>query len=303
MAFWETVLAGASQLAGPISDYFQGQENRRAVSDANQANRERADSELAMNLKKQEEFAKHGIRWKMEDAQAAGISPLAALGASGASFSPVSSGHQEQPFVSDHISRMGQNISRAASSMVTSEEREIEAMKIQSMQLDLEGKAIDNQIRASQLRQIQSPSPGLPSNSQMPVLTGKGQGNAYVVETPLTRTHSAPGNASQEVGSISDWGYVRTPTGLTIVPSKDVKERIEDQMIPELMWSFRNNFMPNISPERWAPDPKQFPPGEGNKWVWSVPRQEFISVPKNYESNFGVWEKPTRYFKNPLWRR
>lgn len=40
----------------------------------------------------QREFAQHGIRWRVEDAKAAGLHPLAAIGAAGASYSPVITG-------------------------------------------------------------------------------------------------------------------------------------------------------------------------------------------------------------------
>lgn len=48
-------------------------------------------SEAKTNAKMQEKFAKKGIRWKVADAKAAGIHPLAALGAS-STFTPVTSG-------------------------------------------------------------------------------------------------------------------------------------------------------------------------------------------------------------------
>ena len=37
----------------------------------------------------QKEFAQHGLRWKVEDAKAAGLHPLAAIGAQGAQYNPV----------------------------------------------------------------------------------------------------------------------------------------------------------------------------------------------------------------------
>ena len=48
----------------------------------------------ADNIKHQKEFAQHGIRWKVKDAQEAGIHPLAAIGANTQSFAPVSVGDQ-----------------------------------------------------------------------------------------------------------------------------------------------------------------------------------------------------------------
>lgn len=67
------------------------------------------------------EFAQHGVRWKVEDAKAAGLHPLYAVGASGATYSPsISTGGG----VGEAISRMGQNISRGVYASATKEERE-----------------------------------------------------------------------------------------------------------------------------------------------------------------------------------
>jgi len=64
---------------------------KSASEDAAAAAREARELELAMhnqNIQLQKDFAQHGIRWRVEDAKAAGIHPLAAVGAAGASYSP-----------------------------------------------------------------------------------------------------------------------------------------------------------------------------------------------------------------------
>lgn len=43
-----------------------------------------------MNINAQREFAQNGIQWRVEDAKKAGLHPLYAIGASGASYTPVS---------------------------------------------------------------------------------------------------------------------------------------------------------------------------------------------------------------------
>lgn len=72
-------------------------------------------SQAEKNRESQEEFAKKGIRWRVADAKAAGLHPLAALGASGASFTPSN-------VVSD-FGGIGQDIHRAVEATRTSEER------------------------------------------------------------------------------------------------------------------------------------------------------------------------------------
>lgn len=47
-----------------------------------------AASQAEDNYERQKEFAQYGIRWKVADAQAAGLHPVYALGGSGAAFAP-----------------------------------------------------------------------------------------------------------------------------------------------------------------------------------------------------------------------
>lgn len=124
---------------------YQSQINAQnfAMTDAQQGRQMAHDVEMAhrnqwfsremheRNAAMQREFAQMGIRWKVEDAQAAGLHPLYALGG-GASFSPsafiggnassLPSGHAAQA-AADVGSSMGQNISRAIAAMETPEER------------------------------------------------------------------------------------------------------------------------------------------------------------------------------------
>lgn len=71
------------------------------------------------NLDFQREFAQHGIRWRVEDAKAAGLHPLAALGAFPASANPVV---MEDP-MGRSIAQAGQDIGGAISRMQTTDER------------------------------------------------------------------------------------------------------------------------------------------------------------------------------------
>lgn len=62
------------------------------------------------NIAAQQDFAKHGVQWKVEDARAAGINPLVALGANTSSFSNIAGSND----LGQGISAAGQNIARAA---------------------------------------------------------------------------------------------------------------------------------------------------------------------------------------------
>lgn len=66
-------------------------------------------SQADKQAKLQKEFAQKGIQWKVADAKAAGIHPLAALGAQTTSYAPTSVGDLG-------LSSMGQDIGRAVDS-------------------------------------------------------------------------------------------------------------------------------------------------------------------------------------------
>lgn len=81
-----------------------------------------AEKELAaQNIANQKEFAQQGIRWKVADAQAAGLHPLAALGAQTSSFSNVVGGNYDIP--KTDFGGMGQDIGRAIEAGSTASER------------------------------------------------------------------------------------------------------------------------------------------------------------------------------------
>lgn len=92
---------GATAAAG--SDLISGALDRRSQESIN-----------AENIAYQKEFAQNGIQWRVKDAQAAGVSPLFALGASGATFSPSSVALNY-----DDVSRAGGRFARAAEVMAS----------------------------------------------------------------------------------------------------------------------------------------------------------------------------------------
>lgn len=122
----------ANELGAQNSAYA----NELSIKDAQQARMESilfSREMAARNEAMQREFAQMGIRWKVEDAKAAGLHPLYALGG-GSAFSPSSfavggSGSASSSFspapVSDGggLAQMGQNISRALAAAQTPEER------------------------------------------------------------------------------------------------------------------------------------------------------------------------------------
>lgn len=86
----------------------------------------------AQQYANQKEFAQNGVRWKVADAQAAGIHPLAALGAQTFSYSPVMAGDAADNRVGDALRQMGQGISRAAEAKQLADERALNAQLVQA---------------------------------------------------------------------------------------------------------------------------------------------------------------------------
>lgn len=62
----------------------------------NDSNRQAANENFILNRDLQKEFAQNSIQWRVDDAKKAGIHPLYALGAQGASYTPQSLDFQAQ---------------------------------------------------------------------------------------------------------------------------------------------------------------------------------------------------------------
>lgn len=102
---WDTIL-GAAGLVGNIFNAQTKQQNDMKIAE--------------MNIANQKEFAQHGVRWKVADAEAAGLHPLAALGAQTNSFSNVVGGSGD----TNDYAAMGQNLGRSIDAGSTSGERQ-----------------------------------------------------------------------------------------------------------------------------------------------------------------------------------
>lgn len=86
------------------------------------------------NTALQKEFAQHGVRWRVEDAKAAGLHPLYALGAQLPTFSPTFSMDAMGPA----IAQAGQDIGRAVSSIQTKAERTAAGLQLKALEKSIE---------------------------------------------------------------------------------------------------------------------------------------------------------------------
>lgn len=165
----------------------------------------------------QKEFATNGLRWRVEDAKAAGISPVAALGFSGPSYSPVGLGSND---TASAFSAAGQDIGRAIQSTRTDAEK-VDAYTRQIQALNVEHGSLENEVLRSQLRRMNQVSmPSFP--------TASGSGDLNIGGLPFATGYDLSGRPG------------RTSTASAV--QNQYGDRAEDLYgIPRGIWDAVNN--------------------------------------------------------------
>lgn len=161
MAFpWGSVIGAAGGIA---SSLFGSSSQEKA----NKLNLQLAREQLAY----QKELAHNQVQWRVEDAKKAGLHPLAALGVSPMSYSPVSGSAVGADYsgVGQSLQQMGQDIDRARMAGLDREERR-RALELQDTQtaLALRNQELNNQILEQELvsrrvKLFQQLTPGMAS--------------------------------------------------------------------------------------------------------------------------------------------
>lgn len=171
-------------LIGAASGLLGGLLNKSSAD----SSRRSQEAMAAQNIALQREFAQQGIRWRVEDARAAGIHPLFALGAQTHSFSPVSVGSSADTSMGDAIASAGQNIGRAASAALTSDERaKVAAADALSLEkAGLENELLRTQIGSLRQKMVGNP-PAMPGSSA--VIPGQGETVVLPQDKPGERPH------------------------------------------------------------------------------------------------------------------
>lgn len=261
-------ISAAGNLAGGIL-------GMNATKKANSQSLALAQEQMAW----QKKLANKGIRMRVDDAKAAGIHPLYALGAQVPTYAPVSTAFGSPNF--DFVGRMGQDLGRAAAASMTPKEVQSDFVK-QSQRLTLQNMDLRNKVLAAQLaRTLQSGQKpvGVPAVSQRWLMPGQGETavGSPVKDTPMQRTVADIKNKHSEPGAVVDVGYARTANGgYAPVMSKDAKERLEEDWIGGVMWNLRNRF-PQTFGFDYAP-PFKAPPGK--RWVYNSWKQEYQLITK-----------------------
>lgn len=165
---WPAIIGGVATLAGSLLAKRSEEKQANIQSDF------------------QREFAQHGIRWKVEDAKAAGLHPLAALGAQTTAYQPVYVGGTGSDY---GLSKIGQDISRAISSRQTWKERYVEALRVKQEEEKLRNMVLQNDRLASDAVGTPPAFP-IPEPNSLGVV---GQDNAVQYVRPEVTTMSRPG--------------------------------------------------------------------------------------------------------------
>lgn len=180
----------------------------------------------AQQYAQQKEFAQNGVRWKVADAQAAGIHPLAALGAQTFSYNPVMT--QYDNGVASALQQMGQGVSRAYEAKQLAEERAandaVRALQIEGLKLDNRRKELD--IQNEQTQQAFALADRVAATQQqvppMPIVNNAGKG----------------GPPSSKRGVDPFWEHYRNFNWITPVPSGDLKDYAGENLLVNLASQF-----------------------------------------------------------------
>lgn len=280
---WPAIIGAAATIGGSIIASRSAAKSQEKTNEANIA-------QQVLDREYQKEFAQSGIQWRVKDAQDAGVHPLYSLGASIPTFSPVSQNQVAPPGIRTGIGKAGQDISRAVAATSTEAQRytssRMAELAVQRGQLENENLRLQNRRLTAQV------GPAFPAPSASAGLIIDGQGDSSrIKDLAQMRTTPHPDQMHSEPGAITDVGWAKTASGgYAPVPSDDVKQRIEDQLIPELAWALRN-YGPQKTPPPFKPPP-------GMTWRFS------------YKT--ALWEptlrrRPPRYgpknYRGPVWKR
>lgn len=211
-----------------------------------------AQKDVALQeLEYQKELHKNQIQWRVEDAKKAGLHPMASLGLSSYSYSPVSSSIDTSGTDYSWMGDIGQNIDRAIQQGKTKEERQ----KTQ----ELNDKLIDIQIRKGEAdadlaetnaaearfrlqQQLFPPTP--PADSLTGLIPGVSSNKLVSPEPMRTTPHTETG---KEPGSNPAVGWLQNDDG-SIVPvmSAEAKQRLEEDLVGTALWNIRNRVTPHV---------------------------------------------------------
>lgn len=295
-----SLFGGIASAVGSIAGGLLG----NAAAAGSQAN---AQAINKFNYDAQKEFAQNGIRWKVADAKAAGLHPLAALGASGASYSPSAAIGTSPDY--SWMADAGQGIGRAIEAKMTAKERARErAIADQSMALSMETKRLQNEFLQTQISaQKQDMALQLARSAAMAVRTqqavpgmpsvggsgGTGQGDFFPTGEVQADVSKVPttvkGDPSTQAGVPPDARLYRALDGTRVpIPTSDMADSL-DSVWPfgAAQWFYRNNLLPWLHGVFGRSDPRRRPGEVFDIFMGGYRRQ--TKKERDFSSRHGHW--------------
>lgn len=187
-------------LIGTVGKLVGGIFNSNSQEKTNQANINAQAAINAQNIAEQEKFAQNTIQWKVQDANKAGINPLAALGANTSSFSNiVAPTSQSSTALGDAMGDAGQSLGRAIAAQAPAAKRaaELEEQLAIAKIANVNSDTAKNQAEASRMATrlgapgLPPPFPPMPPPDQRK-LTGETYDRHFA--TPTTQYFVTPSN-------------------------------------------------------------------------------------------------------------
>lgn len=224
---WPAIIAGGAALLGGA---LANRSNRKVADQTNEAQREIN----AQNTALQREFAQAGIRWRVEDAKAAGLHPLFALSGSGATYSPQAMALMtpDQSALGRGIAEAGQAVSRSIQAQQTADQRAITQATLAHLVAQT-GKedAMAAYYASEAARNRQS------ANSAAAIPDGTVQVGPLVKNVPDEVIAHDPRNPALTAGIHPGMTRYKLPGGIQLSGlSENMKESFED--IPLGAWPF-----------------------------------------------------------------
>lgn len=223
--------AVGSLVGGALSD----KSNRKVASATNDRSYEIAQEDRTL----QREFARSGIQWRAEDAKAAGLHPLYALGGTGATYtpSPISLVTPDQSGFGRGLAEAGQNLGRAIQAQETPQQREARQWQMALLKAQV-GREVAltglYESEAARNRQSALQSAGIPEGS---VSVGALEGiPGQVKSVPDEVTSARIGSPELSAGQHPFFMEAKLGNGLRIMlpRSEDMGESLE--AIQWYMW-------------------------------------------------------------------
>lgn len=270
------------------------------VKEQNAQNQAFAQKQWQQNYNAQKEFAQNGIRWKVEDAKAAGLHPLAALGVSGSSYAPVNTQsyyENEQAGLGNALSNMGQDISRAVGAKQTRAERAVSDLRDMTLfDLDVRQKEADIALTNARISALtsshQQQVPPLPSNfsDDGALITGQAQSypNSLTSMSPVEVSTSYEGGYS-DAGMNPDVSYNKGRLGPILGFSDNQTNKLEENFFGKLGWYMRN-YVP-AALQLTQPPQSVMPSKKGYVRFFNPATSEYIYVKTPRRGHTYYWSK------------